>query len=84
VLRAVEVGLKSVSNEGYFTLEAERVSRPCHPLHWSGVIERCHMALPEHALRAVQCRLKSVSNEGQFTLDSESFLRPLLYSHSRG
>jgi hypothetical protein len=72
VLRPVQARLKSLSNEGHFILEAERVSHPYLLLHCSGVTERCHMALPAHALHAAQCRLKSVRNEGQFTLEAET------------
>jgi hypothetical protein len=49
-LLAVQVTLNSVSNEGDFTLEVERVFRPHLPSHCSGVTEICHMAIPAHAL----------------------------------
>jgi hypothetical protein len=52
-LGAVQARLKSFGDEGYFSLEADRVIRPYLPLHCSGVTEICHMTLPTHALRAV-------------------------------
>jgi hypothetical protein len=71
-LQAVQVTLKSVSNEGYFTLDANTVIRPYLPAHCCGVTEIYHVALPAHSLRAVHVRLKSVSNEGHFTLEAQS------------
>jgi hypothetical protein len=68
-LQPVEVMLKSISNEGQFTLEAETVCRPYLASHCSGVNEIRHIALPAHALRAVQVELKSISNEVHFTLE---------------
>jgi hypothetical protein len=79
----VQVRLKSVSNEGHFTLEAETLLRSYLPLHCRGVTEIYHMALPAHALRAVQVTLKSVGNEGQFTLEAE-FLVPISSSIAVG
>jgi hypothetical protein len=72
----VQVSLKSVSNEGHFTVEAETVFRPYLLSNCSGVNEICNMALPAHVLRAVQVRLKSVSNERHFTLEAEKLFRP--------
>jgi hypothetical protein len=66
----------SVSNEGHFTLEAERVLSYL-PLHCSRVTEICDVALPAHALQAVHVRLKSVYNEGHFTLVAETVFRPI-------
>jgi hypothetical protein len=57
-LRAVKDRLKSVSNEGHFTFEAETVFRPYLPVHCGGMREKCQMALPTQALKAVQDRLK--------------------------
>jgi hypothetical protein len=65
VLHAVQVTMKSVSNEGHFTLQSE-----------GG-----HVTLPTHTLHVVQVRLKSVSNEGHFTLEAETVFRPYLPSH---
>jgi hypothetical protein len=72
VLHSVKVRLKSVSNEGHFTLAAETVFRPYLPAHSSGVTEICHMVHPAHALRAVQVWLKSVSKEEHFTLEAQT------------
>jgi hypothetical protein len=83
-LQAVQVRLKSVSNEGHFTFEAETVIRPYHPSHCCGVTEIYHMTLPAHALCAVQDMLKSVSDEGHFTLEAETVFRPYLLSHFGG
>jgi hypothetical protein len=66
-LRAVQVSFKSVSNEWHFTLEAERVLRPCLPSHNIAVTEICHVALPVYALGVEQVRWNSVSNEGHIT-----------------
>jgi hypothetical protein len=71
----VQVRSKSVSNEGRLTLEAQKVIRPCIPLHCSGVTETLHMAPPAHVLHAVQVRKKSVGNEGHFTLEAERVFR---------
>jgi hypothetical protein len=59
-LQAVQIRLNSVSNEGHFTLEAEKLFRPYLPSHCSGVNEICHMELLVHALGSAQVRLKSV------------------------
>jgi hypothetical protein len=67
------VRLKSVSNYGNFTLQAERGLHPYLPSHCNGVTEICHIGVPAHALRAVQVRLKSVRNKGQFALEAENF-----------
>jgi hypothetical protein len=75
-LQAEQVRLKSVINEGHFTLEAETVFRPYLPLHCSEETEIYYMALPTHVLRAVEVRLKSVNNEGYFTLQAERVSRP--------
>jgi hypothetical protein len=81
-LRAVQVRLKSVSNEGHFTLEAETNFRPYLPSHCSGVTDICHLGISAHALRAVSVRLKSVSNEGHFTLQATAVSRPYVASYS--
>jgi hypothetical protein len=83
-VHAVQVRLKSISNEGYFTLEAETVYRVCLPSNCSGVTEICDMALPAHVLQAVQVRLKSLSNEGYFTLDAETVFHSYPPSHCCG
>jgi hypothetical protein len=72
-LHAVQIRLKSVSNEGHFTLEGERVFGQYLPSHCHRMTGKCHMALPAHALQAVKVRLKSDSNEGHFTLEAENF-----------
>jgi hypothetical protein len=83
-LQTVQVRLKSVSNKGHYSLEAETFSHPYLPLHCSGVTETYHVALPVHALQIVQVRLKSVSNEGHFTLEAEAVFGPYLPSHCSG
>jgi hypothetical protein len=47
-LRAVQVRLKSVNNEGHFTLEAEKVLCPYLASHCNGVNEICDIALAGH------------------------------------
>jgi hypothetical protein len=54
-LRAVQVRLKSVGNEGYFSLEAEKVFRPYLPSDWSGVTE--YDTMYSLCMRYVQCKL---------------------------
>jgi hypothetical protein len=76
VLHAVQVKLKSVCNEGLFTLLAETIFLPYLPSHCSGVNEICHMLILANELRAVQVWLKSVSNEGHFILVAERVFRP--------
>jgi hypothetical protein len=77
-LQVRQVRLKSVSNQGHFTHEAERVFRLYLPSHWSGVTEIRHMVFPAHVLLAVQVRLKSVSNEGHITLQAGRIFLPYL------
>jgi hypothetical protein len=79
-LEVVEVRLKSVNNEGHFTLQVETVFRPHLLSPCSGATEVCDMALHARALRAVQVRLKSVSNEGRFSLEAETVFPPYLPS----
>jgi hypothetical protein len=69
---AVQVRLKSDSNEGHFILEAERVFHPFLPWHCSGVTEIYEMEPPVQVIEAVQVRLKSVYNEGLFILKAET------------
>jgi hypothetical protein len=76
-LCAVEVRLKSVSNEGHINLGAESLFRPYLPSHCSGVTEICNVALTAPALQAVRVRLKSVNIEGHFPLDAETFFVPV-------
>jgi hypothetical protein len=83
-LQAVLVSLQSLSNEGHFTREDERLFRPFIPSKGSGVVEICHMALPAHALRTVQAKFKSVCNEGHFTLQAETVSRPYFPPHCSG
>jgi hypothetical protein len=83
-LGAVQVTLKSASNEGQFTTEDETVFRPYLPSNCIGVNEISNMALRTHALRAMQVTLKSVSKKGLFTLEVQSVLRPPLPSHCSG
>jgi hypothetical protein len=83
-LQAVQVGLKSVSNEGHYILVAEKVFRPYPDTHCTGVTDIYHVTIPAHATRAVQVRLKPVSNEGRFTLQAETHFPPYLPSHYSG
>jgi hypothetical protein len=62
-LPQVPVRVKSVSNEGHFTFEAETVFRLHLPSHCSEVTKIGHMVLPELPLRAVKVRLKSVDKK---------------------
>jgi hypothetical protein len=78
VPQVVKVSLKSVRNEGHFTLEVGRVSRPYLPYDCSGVTQYYNTVLPAHALQTVQVRLKSVSIEGLLTLEGEKVFRPYL------
>jgi hypothetical protein len=75
---AVQVGLKSVSDERYFTSEAEAVYRLHLASNWSGATVTSCVAPPANALQAVKVSLKSVSKEGHFTLDNETVFRPYL------
>jgi hypothetical protein len=75
-LRAVQVRLKSVSNEGHFTLEAEIFFCPYLPSHCSGVSDIYHIKLPAHVLSRVQVTIKSVSNSEYFTLEAERVSPP--------
>jgi hypothetical protein len=65
-LYAVKVWLKSVGNEGYFTLEAETVFRHYLAFHWSGMNKTSNIGLS--ALSAVEVSLKSVGKELYFIL----------------
>jgi hypothetical protein len=66
------VWLKSVSNEGHFTLKPGSFS--CLTPYCSGVNETSHLALTANAVQAVQVSLQSVSNEGDFTRDAYRYL----------
>jgi hypothetical protein len=77
VLQAMQVRMKSINQEGHFTLEAERLSRPYIPQDFSEVTEKYHMVLPAYALQELRVRLKSVSNEGYFILEVETVIRPM-------
>jgi hypothetical protein len=78
-LHAVQFRLKSVSNEGHFTLETETVFLPYPSSHCIGMTEISHVALPDHAPKAMQVWSTSFSNEGHFTREAETFssLSPL-------
>jgi hypothetical protein len=69
----VEFTLKSVSNDGHFTLGAEAVVSPYLPSHRRGVNEILHMELRAHALPAVEVRLKWIRIEGHFILEALTF-----------
>jgi hypothetical protein len=74
-LREVQVRLKSVINEGQFSLEAESVFCFYYPTHCSGVTEICNIATPAHVLQVLHVRLKAVSNKGHFTQEAETVFR---------
>jgi hypothetical protein len=76
-LQTGQVRLKSVSNEGHFTLEVEKVFHLYLPKDFSGVTEQ-YMVLPVHMLQTVPVRLKSVSNKGNYTLEVETVVLPYL------
>jgi hypothetical protein len=80
-LPAVQVRLKSVRNEGPFTLEAETVFRPYLPSYCSGVTQVYNMELPTHALLALQVRLITESNKGHFILEAQTVFHPYIPSH---
>jgi hypothetical protein len=73
-----------VSNEGYFTLETERVFPPYLAYNWNGVTEMTHHALLPGALEAVQVWSKSITNEGHFTSEADTVYRPNVASRSSG
>jgi hypothetical protein len=54
-LRPVHVTLKSVSNEGNFTLEVETLFPQCLTSHCSGVLEICQVA--PLRMRYKECKL---------------------------
>jgi hypothetical protein len=66
-LQIVKVWSKPVSNEGHFSLEAERLFRLYFTSYFSGVTETSHLALRTHSIPAVEVCSKSVGNEGHFT-----------------
>jgi hypothetical protein len=70
--------LKSIRNEGQFTLEAERVLRPSQPSHCKVLTGTAYRALPAYVLHAVQVWLKSDINKGHFTLEAEKVFRPYI------
>jgi hypothetical protein len=72
-LLAVHVRLKSVSNEGHLTLDAETVFRPYLPSHSSVVNEICHVVFSAHASHAGQVSSKSDGKEGDFIHEAEIF-----------
>jgi hypothetical protein len=49
--QALQIMLKSVSNEGHFTIEAEKVFPPYLASQWSWVKEICNVALAAQALK---------------------------------
>jgi hypothetical protein len=77
-LKTVQVRLKLVSNEGYFTSDVKTVFRLYLPYDCSGVTEKYHKVLPAHDLQAVRLKLMSVSIAGRFTLEAETVSRPYL------
>jgi hypothetical protein len=76
-LKAVQIRLKSVSNEGHFNHEVERVLRLYLPYDCSGVTEEYHMVFSAHAIQPGQIRLKWNSNEGDLTREVETVFRPI-------
>jgi hypothetical protein len=66
--------LKSVSNDGHFTPDAETVLRLCLTSRCSGETQVSNVALAAHALQIFQVRLKSFRNEGLFTLEAEKLI----------
>jgi hypothetical protein len=83
-VRAMQIRLNSVSNEGRFTLQAETIFRPILSTHCTAVTEIRHMSPNVNQLQAVHFRLKSVCNEGHFTLETQVVSCPYLPSHSCG
>jgi hypothetical protein len=72
-LQAVQVSFKSVSNDGYFTLEVEKNFSSVSPpgLQWGYWV--VPHGTPSHAVKAVQVRVKALSNEGQYIMKSKQF-----------
>jgi hypothetical protein len=77
-LNKVHVRLKSISNEGDFTLEVETVLRLYCPQDCSGVTELYNMVLRVQALQTVEVKLKTVSKERHFTLEVGTVISPYL------
>jgi hypothetical protein len=76
-LQAEQVRLKSVGNEGHFTLEHETVFRRISPTIAVG-LQSFHKVLAAHMLKAMQRRMNTVGNESHFTLEIETLFRPYL------
>jgi hypothetical protein len=70
----------SVGNEGYFTLDAETVFRPCLASRCSGMTETARRAPITRHIQAVQVWSKSVRKKGHFTLKAKIFF-PYLASY---
>jgi hypothetical protein len=83
-LQAVQFRLKSVSNEGHFTLEAESVSHPYLPPPYSGRTEVSYMAHKAKALTAVQVTLRPVSKKRHFTMQHGRVTRPYVHPYFSG
>jgi hypothetical protein len=81
---AVQVWLKSVSNEWYFTLEDQTVFRPYLAFRCSGMNETSKFTLHTDELPTLQVGLISVSKEGYFSLDAVGVSRPYLAFHWTG
>jgi hypothetical protein len=65
--------MKSVSNEGHFTLQATTVSRPYLVSYSTAVSQGTPVALAPCALQRGQYRSNSTSKEWHFTLEAKSF-----------
>jgi hypothetical protein len=70
------VRLKSVSNEGHFTLVAATVFLPYPIWYCRGVTEIYQVTFLVHGYCAVQARLKSVKYVGHFTFEARTLSRP--------
>jgi hypothetical protein len=74
-LQHSQVWWKSVSNDGHFTLVAERVLRPCVDYLSIWANQTSYMRFPAHVLQSAQVWWKSVSNEGHFTVLVQTVFR---------
>jgi hypothetical protein len=77
-VQTLQVMLKTVKKEGYFSREAENFCLCISPLHFSGVSEIRHMVLPPHETRAVSLGWNPSLRK------AERVLRPYLLWHCSG
>jgi hypothetical protein len=72
--------MNSISNEGYFTLEAGSVFRPYLASHCKGVTDTAYVALFTQGLQTVQVCSNLVTNDEHFThVAARAFHPSLVY-----